>query len=452
MKRVALPTMTLFLLAVGPPISAGQQQGPMPEPRATRDIDATAPPDSLTVDQAVRIVLESHPAIDEARQGVAVSSARVASTRSALYPSVDATGLYSHLGPVPSLEFQDRSITLYPSNNYNASVTLRQTVYDAGKREIEVDVARSVEGTVQENVELVRSELAYRTIGAFNAILFLQQNLEVQDQELQALNEHLVVTQEKVRSGAATDFEVLTTRVRIADVQSRRVDVASSLESRRIELRQLLGLGPGAPLGLLGEFEEGPPGLDVDSLVNLAMDQRPEVRMARGAEGTAQVRTRLASVGDKPSVSVNLTVGAKNGYIPHLNALKPNWVAGMSVDFPLFNGYRTRSQVEESQASLNQARANIQALERELVTQVRQAVASVQASEDKIRAAQMQVQQAEAALALANTRYEAGVITNLDVLDAQTSLSEARLMELSARYDLTRNRYALRRAVGDAGW
>jgi outer membrane protein len=83
---------------------------------------------------------------------------------------------------------------------------------------------------------------------------------------------------------------------------------------------------------------------------------------------------------------------------------------------------------------------------------VEQALASLRASEEKIRTSRLQVRQAEAALALAETRYQAGVVTNLDVLDAQTSLSEARLVELRARYDLVRNRYLLSQAVGNRSW
>lgn len=409
-------------------------------------------PDSLTLRRAVELVLASHPAIEEAREGVAVSRARVEGSRSSLYPTVSASGLYSHVGPVPSLTFQDRSISLFPSNNYNASVTARQTVYDAGKRDVEVERAASAEETATEGVEVVRFRLAYQTIDAFNAIVFQQENLKVQDQELEALRRHLAVTQEMVRAGSATDFEVLTTQVRIGDVESRRVDVANALEVRSIELRQLLGWGPDAPLALAGRFEDSAPDLRADSLVGLALGQRPDLRMSRSGESTARVQARLAALGDKPSVNVNLTLGAKNGYVPHLNALKPNWVAGFSVDVPVFNGFRTRSQRLESEAGLSQARARTRALERTVATQVEQALASLRASEEKIRTSRLQVRQAEAALALAETRYQAGVVTNLDVLDAQTSLSEARLVELRARYDLVRSRYLLSQAVGDRSW
>ncbi len=433
-----------------PPVQRPQMQSRSPAMAPAPVQDAVA--DSLTLEEVVRRVVETHPAVLEARQGVAVSQARIRGAESGRYPTVSATGTYSHIGPVSSLEFQGRNITLFPSNNYDAQVTVRQTVYDAGRRDTEVARARSVEESVAGNVDLVRSNLAYQTIDAFNAILFFQENLTVLDEETAALQRHLEVTRERVRAGSATEFDVLTTQVRIADVGSRRVDVTSTMESRRIELRQLLGLASDTSLVLVGGFDGEPLNLNTDSLVALALSQRQEMKVARTNEGTAQVQTELASLGDKPSLNVNLTVGAKNGYVPHLNALKPNWVAGMSVDVPLFNGYRTLSQVEESRAALDEARLRTRVLARNVRMQVEQAIASVRASQEKIGTSELQVEQAQEALRLANTRYQAGVVTNLDVLDAQTSLSEAKLTALQAQYDLVRNRYRLEQAVGDAGW
>jgi outer membrane protein len=151
-------------------------------------------------------------------------------------------------------------------------------------------------------------------------------------------------------------------------------------------------------------------------------------------------------------LSLNVTVGGKNGYLPNLNAVKPNFVAAMAFEFPFFDGHRTRARVNESQAAAEAARDRTLSLQRQVATQVRQAAVAVQASIDKIRASQLQVEQAQAALMLARTRYEAGVITNLDILDAQTSLSGAKLMEVRARYGLVQSRYRLRQATGQKVW
>jgi outer membrane protein len=204
--------------------------------------------DSLTVQRAVARVLANHPAVHEAGQGVAAARARMDERQTAFLPTVSAEGLYSRVGPVTKLDFNNQTFALFPANNYNANVSLRHTLYDWGRRQAAVDQARTMEEGASDNVELVKSRLAYQTIGAFYAIIFLRDEIAVQDEEIAALQEHLAITQEKVKSGAATDFEVLTTQVRIATAESQRVDLEDALREQTIALRQLMGVPPDQPL------------------------------------------------------------------------------------------------------------------------------------------------------------------------------------------------------------
>jgi len=454
MKRIIGLTVAVALVVcpqLHAPASA-QEAAPSTSPRSGRASVAPQVPDSLTVEQAVRRVLETHPAVQEARNGVSASEERVQVQRSLSSPTVVAEGSYSRIGPTPTLTFNDETFSLFPANNYVAGLTLRHTLEDGGRRDMAVERARSFERTATENVDLVRTRLAYQTIDAFYAVLFLRRNLQVQDEEIDALDQHLEIIRGKVQAGTATDFEALTTQVRIATARSQRVDIADALEQRTIELRDLLGFPADRAIMPVGDFQADTLNLDVDSLRAAALEQRPELRMARDAEASAEVGSRLAALADKPGVNLNLTLGAKNGYVPNINTIKPNFVAGMSVQLPVYQGDRTRSQVRAAGADLTTAQSHTTTLERSVTTAVEQAVASVKAAQEKIQTTDVQVRQATAALELAQTRYQAGVVTNLDVLDAETVLAQARLVQLRARYNLVRSRYRLDQAVGAKVW
>ena len=454
MKRIiGLAAAAALVLCPRARTAVSAQEAAPDLPAASRGaVAALQVPDSLTLEQAVRRVLETHPAVQEARNGVSASEARVQVQQSLFSPTVVAEGSYSRVGPTPTLTFNDETFSLFPANNYLAGITLRHTLEDGGRRDMAVEHARSFEQTAIENVDLVRTRLAYQTIDAFYAILFLRRNLLVQDEEIDALNQHLDIIRGKVQAGTATDFEALTTQVRVATARSQRVDIAYALEQRSIELHDLLGLAADSTATPVGDFDVDTLHLDVDSLRAAALEQRPDMRMAHDAEASAEVGSRLAALADKPGVSVNLTVGAKNGYVPNINRIKPDFVAGMSVQLPIYQGDRTRSQVRTADAEVTTARSHTTTLERNVTTAVEQAVAAVRAAQEKIQTTDLQVRQATAALELARTRYEAGVITNLDVLDAETVLAQARLVQLRAHYDLVRSRYRLDQAVGDKVW
>ena len=363
-------------------------------------------PDSLTVEQAIERVVATYPAVAEAAQAVAASRARVQASETAFGPTVEAQGSYSRIGPTPPLAFGGQSFNLYPADNWNGFVGLHQTLFDWGRRSTVVNEARSRQTGAAENAEVVKSSLAYQTVQAFYGALYLRQALEVQDEEIAALTQHLEITRRKVAAGTATDFDVLSTQVRIATANSQRVDIANALAQQDIALRQLLGLPADSDVAPAGGFDVSPVSLNEDSLVQAALAQRPDLRVSRDAVATAEAQTRLASLGDRPSVSLDVSGGAKNGYVPDLNQTKADFVAGLSVHLPVYDGQRTRFQVAEAQANTAAARSREQVLERSVAADVQRAVAAVRASQEKIATADLQVRQARAAVTLARTRYE----------------------------------------------
>jgi outer membrane protein len=409
--------------------------------------------DSLTVEQAVHMTLANHPLIQQVGYGVSAADARVAASRSPYYPDVSFAGLYTLLEPVPSLEIPRMgSFQFYPENNYDIHLGFRQTLYDFGKIGAGVELAESGRKTAVDYIEVVKTNLAYRTIAVFDAMLILHQTIAVLDEQIEALEQHLGVSAKKIQAGTATDFDSLTTEVRIAAARNERIDAVRALENGEIALRQLTGLPQDRPVRLRGSLAADAHAIDPDSAMAQAKRQRPELVMSRDSESGAAVQARLASLGNKPSLAFNMTSGFKNGYVPDLNELKANITAGVQLVVPLFNGYRTRHQREEADANVRAAKAHTADVERQVAGEVEQALAGVKSSLDKIENSGAQVRQAEAALSRAEAQYEAGVATNLDLLDVQTALSQAKLVRLRSMYDYMVSLTALDKATGKQIW
>lgn len=407
----------------------------------------------LDLNRVIRLVIDNHPAIKQAQQYVAASGELVAQKQSAYLPELEAHGSYSRIGPVPSIEIPDRGkIDFYPRNNYDFHLALRQTILDFGRRPAKIELARSLEDSARDNVDLKKSSLVYRAIGNFYLILLLERNMEVLDEELDALNLHLTATEKRVKAGTATDFDVLTTRVRMSEAENMRIDVANELEKQRAAMRELIGFSQNDPVDVVGDFTVSEININQDSLIESALQQLPEARLSRQAEATADIQYRLDGRGDRPTLDMIFDFGFKNGYVPDLNKLEANWVAGLQVDVPVFNGFLTRHKKAASYANLIAARENTSGVRRQIASNVRQAIAEFEAAKDKVKTSQVQVEYAESAVSIARSRYEIGVITNLDLLDAQTSLAYAKLSHLKSLYGLVRGRYELYRAVGYKIW
>jgi outer membrane protein TolC len=406
----------------------------------------------LTVEAAVRLAVANHPAVARAEHGLAAAEARIGSSRSPSYPDLALSGAYTRIAPVPKIEVMGGAMELAPENNYDVHLGLRQTIYDFGRTGTAVDIARAGRDAAADYVEQVKSGIAYRTIAAFNSIMILRENVAVLDDQISALNEHIEVSRNKVRAGTATDFDVLTTQVRTAAATNDRIDAASNLDAQEILFRQLVGLPSEVPVKLSGDFVRTERGLDAAPLLVMAFADRPEMTAARDAELTAGLEVRLASLGDRPSLTLSLSSGMKTGYPDNLNQLKANYAAGFDFRVPIFNGHRTRSQRREAEARLRSAQARTDDLKREITAEVEQAIARARASWEKTKNTEVLVKQAEEAVAMARSKYEAGVVTNLDLLDAQTTLTQTRLGYLRSLFAYSMSLVELDRATGKKVW
>ncbi len=404
--------------------------------------------DSITVEQAVQRVLQTHPVLGQARANIRAAEARTSQASSYQYPEISTDAVYAHIGPVPAFFFGGQNLVLAPEDNYDAHISGKYTVFDFGKTSAAVDLSQSRVQASRDAIELTKTNLALQTIRTFYSLILLQKSMQVQDEQIEALTQHISVTQKRVTAGSATNFDVLTTQVRVASSQNQRVEIQNSLQKQESVFRQLLNLSTNLPLMIRGSFQQTQLPLNMDSLQQIALNQRAELKLARDAEESAKLQKNASSRGNMPSLKVVGAYGFKNGYEPNIYPMRGNWMWGAQAQIPVFDGGRVSHQEEEAQAAIESEQAHTQDVERQIRSDVEQAAADVQASWSKVQISDVQLRQAHEAVAIARTRYETGSITNLDLLDAETAESSARLMSLQALYRYVISKYELDRAVG----
>ncbi len=404
--------------------------------------------DSLTLQQAIKLTLTNQPLLNEAVEGINAAEAKIKEQNSSYYPNVNGDLSYTRIGPIPTIQFGGGGFKLAPDNNYDAHISASQLVYDFGRRNALMDLVKSYKLSAEDKLNLVKNNLSYRTVQAFYSILFLEKSIRVKDEQINTLKQHIDLANKKVQSGSATDFDVLTTEVKKAAVENEKIDIVNALNKQKIYLKSLLGWPSGKELKLSGVFNHDTTSIDVESMIDEAFQKRHEMKLAKDAEQSAMLSKQVASNTDNPDLSVFGSYGFKNGYEPNLDVLRGNWAAGINASIPIFNGNIKDAKVEEAEANLKSSSAKILELERKIKTEVEQAAADLQSSKSKLKTTEIQVKHAQDAVSRAEIRYRDGVITNLDLIDAETSLAEAELLRLRVSYENVINTYSLMEAIG----
>lgn len=409
----------------------------------------------LTLGQAIDTVLAHYPTLDAARSAVDAARARTMQSNASRLPQISGQGTYLYDSMRPYVAF---SLPGFPAgaiyeninNSYTLTVTARQLLTDFGRTDKIVEMARSGQITAQDALEDTRHQLGYQAIQSFYSVILLRNSADVAREEISALEEALRIAQKKFNAGSATKFDVLTTQVRLANAKNHLTDTLASLEKQENGLRQLLGRTAGSPLVLSGEFGADGPALAESSAIADGLENRPEMKLARDDEKTARLKQDAADRGNRPSLSAQVTGGLQDGVVPNLYDNRGYVTAGVALDVPIFTGKRVTGERLEAQADVRSAQARERELSDTITNDVQNAYSDLGAARARLASADTLVAQASEALALAKTRYANGVITNFELLDAQSSLRSAELTRLQARYDCVLARQAVARAAGAA--
>lgn len=432
--------LTLGLLAAG----AAQAQAP---------VGTAALGDSLSLEATVRTVLDANPTLNALQEEVNQAQARLSETQTALRPLVSGTAQATRVDPIVKFPFDGQELAFSPNNNFDVHVGAQYTLLDFGRQQANIEASRTRTATAADNINVSRRDLAFSAAQTYYGILFAREAARVQDQQIASLRQHQQEMQKRVEAGVSTSFDVTTTKVRIAQAQDRKIDLENQLHNQEVQLARLLHRPEDQVVPVRGRFAYTPQAVDVRAALAAGAENRPEVKLAKDAEQTAIAQQHVAETSNRPSLNVLAQAGAKNGYLlPSLDRMRFNTIVGGQLNVPIYDGGRNKAQRTEALAALKGAQARAQDTQQQVRADVRQAVNNMQASTARYDNSQVEITEATEALNRSKARYRYGVGSNLDVLDAETQLAQARLARLQAIYNYTIGQYQLRRATGEQIW
>jgi outer membrane protein len=408
------------------------------------------PTDSLSLENIISEVIQNHPVVKKAMEDLNTSDAKIGMAQSARLPYVDASSSYSRIGPISTITFAEfGTFTLYSHDNYSAAVEVSQTLADFGKTGKAIQLEKQGKELSLQSIEQVKQQLSQTAISNYYALVYLQEAIKIKDEELNALNEHLNFIRRKEATGSAIQYEILTTQVRISTTENQKTDLETALKIQRCRLNSLLGKPESTPQLVKQTIRTVTPGLKLEALIETAMQNRDEMKIAREKAKLDNMRLNYANAQNNPVLNAFATGGIKNGYIPNLNDPKANFTAGFGFKVPIFDGRRNKYNIQQAKTAIQANDDDTEISRRNIVNEVIESESNVSASFKKIQQGELQLKQALRAYDLAKVRFESGVITNLELLDNSTAVSESRLMLLKSKIDYTVNLYNLKAATGE---
>jgi outer membrane protein TolC len=206
------------------------------------------------------------------------------------------------------------------------------------------------------------------------------------------------------------------------------------------------------PLRLSGRLEKVPLKIELTQAVAQALEQRTELAALRKDQARRKEGITGAKAGWLPSAQAFAGYGANSSmFNPDLGFELHGWLAGVQVSWDIFDGGLTRGKVKQATAQYERAGLEVDDEGRRIELEVRTSYSSFIEADEVLESQTKVVEQAEEALRLASSRADAGAGTQLDVLSAQTALTDARTTQVQALHDYAAARARMQRAVGGVG-
>jgi outer membrane protein TolC len=338
-------------------------------------------------------------------------------------------------------------------NAWTGGVTVSQLLFQGGKVGAGLAGARAYEDAAGAQLDETRQDIVARTRRAYLDALYAERLVAIAEDGRRLADEQLRRVELNQRVGSAAEYDLLRARVEAANQDPLVVSARNGRDLAYRALRQLVNVPSETPI----ELDPGPLTL-TDTLIEVDTAELAALvasrRLVDAAEAAVELRRQAVRYyrGDYwPAFRANLYLGAQaypNGFTPLGERWTRDWYASFTVSWPLFEGLRTRGQVQLAQAQLDRARLDLARTQEAVELEVEQARAELARARTLLDARRVTVTQAAQAHRLAGVRYANGISTQLEVSDARLALQQAEANEAAATRDYLVAIANMERALG----
>ena len=400
---------------------------------------------ALTLEEGLKIVADTGRDVKIARSDEDVARSSVSLARAPWLPSVDLYGNETWLRYQPEALFGAQAVPLSQDRFLTYGVRATQILYDFGKTSSSIDAATY--GLKAREIETVRAKnrSALEFIIAYYDLLEAEKLLQVAGEDVQRYEAHKKDADVRYNAGVVTRNEVLEADVTLADSRQRYL-TADNLRSLRASRVNSLLLRPLNEAVQLEEVKKTPSaGITLDQAWAAAETESPEIQIIDA--GIRAKEESVKSVQAEYMPNFFLSGGyeyQENQFMVH----QDNWSLIAGVNINLSSGGATSSRVGMGKGELLSLRITRDKILDAVRLDVKSAYLDLQSSMQKIDVMKTSVASAEENLRIQRLRYQEGVGTAIEVLDAVTLLSSTETNSWRALYGSERAEAGLLYSMG----
>ncbi len=407
----------------------------------------------LSVDGAVKLAMKNNTSVANAERGRLIYKEKIREYWGGVYPQLSASAQYTRNIEKSSIFFGGRKIEMGLDNAYAASLDLNQVLWAGGKVHTGIEMAAIYSDSSAEQLRAAQNVVKKAVTQLYYAVLLSKAMADIQKETLELAKQHLATIEAQYKQGLASDLAVLRQKVEVSNNEPAVMQNLNYYEAGLLELKNLLGMDPDAPLALSGSMgcaaQSAPP---LEKLYAKAMASRPEYRLADLRKKLALENITIEKAGHYPYLGAYATKqfqGQTNGSFPGADESTWSMSAGLRLSLPLFSGGAVVSKIKQAQLEMDIAGENLKSAGREVRIAVKKAWLEQNEAAQRLASQTTAVETARTALAATELRFRNGLAGQLDLNDATLALNRAQTLYTQAQHDACSASAELAWAIGE---
>jgi len=400
---------------------------------------------TLTLSEVVQMVLGRAPEISLAEVQAARAQAAVREAKSLNLPqAVIGSGLAYNNGFPLSIEGAAPSI-------FEAGIS--QSIFSRKNKSLILE-AEANENASRVVADASRNELASRTAILYSELYRARQLLTLWSTRLEGTIKELQVAETLLEAGRIKHLDVTTASASVATARHQVLACEELARLLEVELHELTGLPQEMPIRTAEpKIENEAFSLSPEAMWQRALEIHPAVRQAEATLRARELHVEAEKGGKCPRLEIvgqYALFSQANNYQDYFNRFtRNNFLLGLSVQLPLFDGFRTDARVAQSRQEAAEARLRLQCLKSELRLSVERSASALRLARSAADLATREEEAAQEARGVDESLYEQGRITWSEIEVTRNKLREKEIGRIDAERLLFQRNVELLRAIGN---
>lgn len=407
----------------------------------------------LTIEKAIQIAENSNIQLQTLREKLRLAKAESRLALPIGLPIISIGGGYTYFGELTKVVLpafipgqEPSEIEFGSKKNFQGKASIQQPIFASGRYFRIYQSAKHDLAAAEKEFEAGRNSIALDVSKAFYALLVAREFIEVSQESADLADQQLTIAKQRFDAGVVTNFDVLRASVQLANAQTDLIRAKNGELIAINAFKNLLNIDLDQSIEIDGNFDLPSIDLEFDELWEITQINRPEFSQIDLLKRTAQNGIAIAKTATRPSVFAfgNYQIDDNE----KLTEINKSWNVGVMINFPIFDGLATQVQVQRARSGVEQIRLQKQQLRDLVEFEVRSAFLNLISAKKLIASQKETVDQAKEGVRLANLQYENGLITSVQLTDAQLALRRTEISNLQALHDYAVSFATLEKAIG----